>query len=154
MSTMHSKIKGDIKEAMKAKDTVKRDCLKNVLGKAQEMWKVQYPADDSGEISDAVMLDAIKKECKQLEQTLLALKGCDGAELFDLSKQQLDILKEYQPKQMTQQEVEEAVAWVLSQHEDVTNLGKRIGLVMKELKENYNGQFDGKMVRKVVEQYK
>lgn len=152
MNGTHSKIKTDIKEAMKNRDTVKRDCLKNVLGKAQIEAKEKHL--DTNDIPDDIIFSAVKKECKQLEQTLSALKGCDGAELFDLSKQQLNILKEYQPKQMTQQEVEEVVAWVLSQHEDVTDMGKRIGLVMKEFKQHYNGMADNKLIRKVVENYK
>lgn len=147
MSTMHSKIKDNIKEAMKDHDIVTRDCLKSVLGKAQEAAKESRL--DTENIPDDVMYAAVQREVKQLNQTLTSLKGCEETNLYIVSEQQLEILKDYLPKQMSQQEVEEAVAWILGNNLP-DNMGKRIGMCMKELK----GKADSKLIRKVVENYK
>lgn len=147
MSTMHQKIKNDIKEAMKSKDSVKRDCLKNVLGKAQESAKASGGGTDV--ISDDTIFNAVQREVKQLNQTINSLQGCEETDLYIVSEQQLNILNEYLPKQMDQREVEEAVAWILGDKE-YKNFGEKMKYVMKEL----NGKADSKLIRKVVENYK
>lgn len=147
MSNMHSKIKNDIKEAMKSKDSVKRDCLKNVLGKAQDTVKANNADVDM--ISDDVIFSAVQKEVKQLNQTINSLKGCEDTDLYKVSEQQLNILGDYLPKQMSQKEIEEAVAWILGDKE-YKNFGEKMKFVMKEL----NGKADSKLIRKVVENYK
>lgn len=147
MSNMHSKIKNDIKEAMKSKDSVKRDCLKNVLGKAQGAVKANNA--DTDMISDDVIFSAVQKEVKQLNQTINSLKGCEDTDLYKVSEQQLNILGDYLPKQMSQKEIEEAVAWILGDNPP-SDFGKRMKYVMKEL----NGKADNKLIRKVVENYK
>lgn len=147
MSDMHSKIKNDIKEAMKAKDAVKRDCLKNVLGKAQDIAKTKNGNADV--IADDMIIDAVKKEVKQLNQTIGALKGREDIDLYRISGIQIEILKGYLPKQMDQREVEEAVAWILGDKE-YKNFGEKMKYVMKELR----GKADSKMIRDAVEAYK
>ena len=146
---MHQKIKNDIKEAMKAKDSVRRDCLKNVLGKAQEAAKAKNSNPDSDTISDDMIFNAVQKEVKQLNQTITALKGCEDTDLYKVSELQIEILKDYLPKQMDQKEVEEAVAWILGDKE-YKNFGEKMKYVMKEL----NGKADSKLIRQVVENYK
>ena len=147
MSDMHSKIKNDIKEAMKVKDSVKKDCLRNVLGKAQEMAKEKKC--DANAIPDDMIIGAVQKEVKQLNQTINNLKGCEDTNLYKVSELQIEILKDYLPKQMDQKEVEEAVAWILGDKE-YKNFGEKMKYVMKEL----NGKADSKLIRQVVENYK
>lgn len=147
MNDMHSKIKNNIKVAMRDKDIVKKDCLKNVLGKAQELAKdMKYDTDD---IPDDILLDAVRKEVKQLNQTINSLSDCQDVDLYMVSEQQLNILKDYLPKQMNQKEVEEAVAWILGDNPPA-DFGKRMKYVMKELRD----KADSKLIRKVVENYK
>lgn len=147
MSDMHSKVKNDIKEAMKVKNSVKKDCLRNVLGKAQEMAKEKKC--DTSAIPDDMITSAVQKEVKQLNQTINNLKGCEDTNLYKVSELQIEILKDYLPKQMDQKEVEEAVAWILGDKE-YKNFGEKMKYVMKEL----NGKADSKLIRQVVENYK
>ena len=147
MTVMHQKIKNDIKDAMKSKDTVKRDCLKNVLGKAQIEAKAKN--QDTNAIPDEMIADAVRKEVKQLNQTVEQLKGCEDTDLYKVSNSQIEILNEYLPKQMEQKEVEEAVAWILSKGE-YKNFGDKMRIVMKELR----GKADSNIIRKAVESYK
>ena len=144
---MHQKIKNDIKEAMKAKDSIKRDCLKNVLGKAQDIAKTKNGNADV--ITDDMIIEAVQKEVKQLNQTIGALKGREDIDLYRISGIQIEILKGYLPKQMDKKEVEEAVAWILSKGE-YRNFGDKMKVVMKELR----GKADSKMIRDAVEAYK
>lgn len=141
-------IKTDIIEAMKEKDYAKRDCLKNVMGKAKMTVKDSRKEIDSEEIPDDIMLDAINKEVKQLNQTIGALEDRKDTELYKLSVIQLDILSNYLPKQMTREEVEKSVIDILSNSE-YNNFGQMMKLVMAELK----GKADSKIIKEVVENY-
>lgn len=147
MTTIHSKIKDDIKAAMRNHDSVRRDALKNVLGKAQIEAKEKHL--DTNDIPDDIMYSAVQKENKQLCQTVEQLKDAQDTELYRVSALQIEVLKDYLPKQMDEKEVQEAVTWILGDNPP-ENMGKRIGMCMKELK----GKADSKLIRKVVEQYK
>lgn len=66
---MHENIQVAIKDAMKSKDIDKRDVLKMALSKAQAVAK-----EKKCDITDEIMLDGIRKELKQLNQTKDSLK--------------------------------------------------------------------------------
>ena len=146
---IYNDIKVELKESMKNNDNIKRDCLRSVIDKAKMAMKEAHLSTDSDNISDDMMLSAIQKESKQLAKALTELKGCEDTNLYVTYEKQLDILKDYLPKQMEQKEVEEAVAWILGDRE-YKNFGDKMKLVMKEL----NGKADSKLIRKVVENYK
>lgn len=71
---MYTKIKLQIKEAMKNKDVNKRDVLKMVVDKSKSIVKEKTPNNSSDDIDDSVVIQAIKRELKQLYQTKESLK--------------------------------------------------------------------------------
>lgn len=146
---MYVKIKADIKDAMRNKDSVKRDVLKMVVDKAKTIMKERNPTDSSDVISDDVMIQAINKEIKQLNQTKDALSGREDSQYFHETTIKMEILNEYLPKQMTREEVEVAVANILSNGEH-PNFGMKMKFVMNELR----GKADNKLIKEIVEKYK
>lgn len=146
---LYAKIQSEIKNAMKEGNAAKRDCLRAVISRGRDTQKNQRHISDSDEISDDILIDAVQKEVKQLTKVINDFKDCQDAEFYQVSAEQLEILKEYLPKQMEQKEVEEAVAWILSK-EDPIDFGKRMKLIMSELR----NKADAKLIRKVVENYK
>ena len=147
---IYDNIKIELKEAMKSGDSVKRDCLRGVIGKAKLTMKESHMLTDSDEISDDIMLSAINKEVKQLNQTITALNGREDTSLYISSKQQIEILSAYLPKQMDKKEVEEAVAWILGDKE-YKSFGEKMKYVMRELQ---GSVVDNNLVREVVKNYK
>lgn len=149
MNELYTVIKAQIKEAMKSKDTIKRDALKMVIDKARSIKKEQYPNDTSEHISDEMILQAINREMKQLTQTKDALKGRESTDLYVQTTHKMAILSSYLPSQMTKEEVEKAVCTILS-NQDFPNFGMKMKAVMSELK----GKADNKLIKEVVESYK
>lgn len=149
MNELYTVIKTQIKEAMKSKDTIKRDVLKMVIDKARSIKKEQYPNDTSEHISDEMILQAINREMKQLVQTKDALKDRTDCDLYVQTANKIDILSAYLPTQMTREEVENAVYTILS-NRDFPNFGMKMKAVMAELK----GKADNKLIKEVVETYK
>lgn len=146
---MHNKIKVELKEAMKNKDIDKRDSLKMVIDKAKIIVKEANPSDDGQNIPDEIIIQAVQKEIKQLNQTKDSLKGKESSGLYASTQKKIDILSAYLPKMMTQEEVEQAVSEILSKGE-YDNFGMKMKAVMAELK----GKADNKIIKAVVEQFK
>ena len=146
---MYVKIKEQIKDAMKNKDTEKRDVLKMVVGKAKSIIKEKNPTANSEDIPDDVMIQAIQKEIKQLIQTKDSLVGREESELYVATVKKMVLLEEYLPKMMSKEEVEAAVAEILTAG-DYPNFGLKMKAVMCALK----GKADNKVIKEVVEQYK
>lgn len=146
---LYVNIKNEIKEAMKSKDNTKRDCLRMVVDKAKAIMKNKNPTDVSENIPDEVIVQAVQKEMKQLNQTCEALVGHESGKLYVDTKLKMSILSAYLPSQMTREEVENAVANILSNGE-YPNFGMKMKVVMNELR----GKADNKLIKDVVETYK
>ena len=146
---MYVKIKADIKDAMRNKDSIKRDVLKMVVDKAKTIMKERNPTDSSDVIPDDVMIQAINKEIKQLNQTKDALSGREDSQYFHETTLKMTILSEYLPKQMTREEVDRAVFNILTGG-NYPDFGSKMRVVMNELR----GKADNKIIKEVVEAYK
>lgn len=146
---MYLKIKNQIKEAMKNKDTIKRDVLKMVVDKAKSAKKEKYPNDTTELISDDFILTAINKEIKQLNQTKDALKGKEDTDLYKETEIKISILSKYLPKMMTKEEVDKAVSDILSNY-NYPDFGSKMRACMITLK----GKADNKTIKEAVEKFK
>lgn len=146
---MYLKMKEEIKEAMKSKDTIKRDCLKMVIGKAKSIKKEKYPNDTEDMVTNDIIVQAVQSEIKQFNQTLEALKGQELCNLHKETTLKMSILSAYLPKMMAENEVEKAVSEILATG-NYNSFGEKMRVVMAELK----GKADNKVIKKVVEQYK
>lgn len=145
---LYEQINNEIKDAMRNKNAIKRDCLRMVMDKAKTIYKESNPNDSSGNISDDIMLDAIKKEYKQQGQTVASLVGREDTGLYKETVVKMEVLNSYLPKQMTYDEIKNVVNEILSKN-DTGNFGQNMRLVMSELK----GKADNKMIKEAVEAY-
>lgn len=136
------KINEDIKKAMIAKDTNKRDVLRSIKSRANLMAKERH-----SEINDDLIVKAIQKEHKELEQSIISLKGNTENKVYQDSKYRLELLEEYKPKLMSEDEVRTEVKRILSELGDVS-FGEKMRAVMSELK----GKADGKLLQSVVKE--
>ena len=141
---MFKKIQDEIKSAMRNKNTDKKDVLKMVSSKAQMTAK-----EKKSNVTDEIVLNAIKKELKQLNQTKDSLKGYEDSDLFESTMNKIQILSNYLPEEMSKEEVENKVAEILSKG-NYSNFGAKMKAVMAELK----GKADNKVIKEAVEKYK
>lgn len=134
-----------IKEAMKAKDAVRRDTLRNVK---KEFIEAKTAGGANGELSDADALKIIAKMVK---------KGRDAAEQFiaggrqDLAEEemaQVRVMEEYLPKALSPEELTERIKAIVA---EVGAAGpKDMGKVMKPANAALAGQADGKLISTIV----
>lgn len=134
-----------IKEAMKAKDAVRRDTLRNVKKVFLEA-KTAPGAND--ELSDADALKILQKLAKQGRESAEIFSQQGRADLADAEMAQVKVLEEYLPKQLSEAELESALRDIISQL-GVTSpreMGKVMGVATKQLA----GKADGKAISATV----
>lgn len=150
---LYLQIKEEIKTAMKNKDTEKRDVLKMVVDKAKAIVKEKNPTNVTEDIPDDVILQAIQKEVKQLNQTKDALKDKENTDLYASTTLKIGILSEYLPTQMTENELEK---YIESELIELTGVNVEIspkikGMVMKNIMPKLKGKADSRLINKVVD---
>lgn len=126
------------KEAFKARDMVARSAyefIKQRIMIAEKSGKYELP------LSDEIVSNLIVKEYKEREEVLQFYKPEDEA--YKNAVAQMKILEEYLPKQMTEDEV---IAIIRRIKETEPNLGKVIGLTVKEV----GNCFDKSKIAKLV----
>lgn len=139
---MIEKIKAEIKAAMVAHDTEKKDTLRMVLGNAQLAAK-----EKKEELCDKHILDAVQKEIKQTNQALDILRqnGQTEGHFYDLNVKRIELLSQYLPKQMSEDEIRTSV------RELITGMDKaQRGPIMKKVMGELKGKADGKTINKIV----
>ena len=141
--TEYDKIYNDMKEAMKAKDHQKVLLLRGLIS------SIKNATINAGkEITDDAVLSAVKKNLKEIEQSLdsFSKAGRD----FEVGKLNNDkrYLMELLPKQMTEDELKPIVEAVVKDLGASTK--KDMGRVMKEVMTRIKGAADGKIVSKLV----
>ena len=136
---LYETIMSNIKDAMKEKNTTLKDVLKQVKSKVQATAK-----ENKTEITDEIVIDAINRELKQLNQTLDAIKSKPESELFKSTMEKITILKAYLPEQMSEDDIAIEIQKIISENSGIP-VGKLTGIVMKTLK----GKADNKTIKKV-----
>lgn len=142
---LFEQISNDIKEAMKARDKVRLEALRNIKKVFIEA-KTAPGANDT--LEDAQALKILQKLAKQ---------GHDSADLYtsqnrpDLAEEemaQVNVIESYLPKQMSEEEIEAVVKEIIAQTgaQSMKEMGKVMGIASKQLA----GKADGKKISEIV----
>ncbi len=142
---LFERISEDIKAAMKARDKVRLDTLRNVKKVFLEA-KTAPGANDT--LADADALKIIQKLAKQGKETAQTYIDNGRQDLADGELAQVSVLEEYLPKQLSETEIEERVKSIITETgaSSMKDMGRVMGLASKQLA----GQADGKLVSEVV----
>ena len=143
---LKEKLMADMKEAMKSKDKVTKDVITMVRAAVK-----QREVDDRKELNDADVIDIIAKQIKQKKDSIPDFEKGNRQDLIDLTNQEIKILLEYLPPQLSDEELESIVKDAIEQTGAQTkkDLGKLMALIMPKVK----GKADGKHVNDIVAKY-
>lgn len=150
---LYSQIKEEIKTAMKNKDSTRKDVLKMVVDKAKAIVKEKNTTGTEEDISDDIVIQAIQKEVKQLNQTKESLHGKEDTELYISTTRKIGILSQYLPVQMTEEELKEFIERKLIELTSVNvEISPKIkGMVMQNIMPELKGKADNKMVAQILD---
>ncbi len=143
--SLKDRLLNDFKEAMKAKDEIR----KNTVNLARAAVK-QHEVDHRVELDEQGIIEILTKQVKMRKDALSDFEKAGRTDLLDAYNREIEILMEYLPKQLSEEEITEivkATAAELGIEGGRQNMGKLIGAVMPKVK----GVADGGVVRKIVE---
>jgi len=138
-----STIENGLKEALKKRDTIRVSVFRMLLAaiKNKEVEKIRP-------LTDEEFFALVKTSIKQHNDSIESFKKGQRLELAEKEEKELEILKEFQPPQLTEdeitREIEEAVAAVGAKDR------KEMGKVIKFLMDKFPGRVDGKLLSAMV----
>ena len=137
--SLKEQINNEVKEAMKAKDTVRRDALRLLTSAFK-----QVEVDERIELDDEGILKIIQKQVKQRQDAASQYKDAGREDLYDKEMAEIAIYENYLPKQLDDAELEERIKAIISKvgAGSMKDIGKVMGTASKEL----NGIADGKRI--------
>lgn len=142
--TLKERLTIDFKDAMKAKDGVKKNTVNFVRAAIK-----QYEVDNRAELDDEGVLAILTKQVKMRKDALADFEKAGRTDLFDSYNKEIEILKSYLPEQMSHEKIVEVVkstAADMNIEGGKQNMGKLMGAVMPKVK----GLADGEAVKKAV----
>ena len=143
--SLFNQISNDIKEAMKARDKVRLDTLRNIKKVFLEA-KTAPGANDVLEDADALkMLQKLAKQGREAAATFVQQGRQD---LADEEMAQVNVIDSYLPQPLTEAEIEAAVKEIIAQTgaSSIKEMGRVMGLASKQMA----GRADGGAISAVV----
>ena len=140
-------ISNDIKEAMKAKDKVALDTLRNIKKVLLEA-KTAPGANDT--VSDETAIKLIQKLAKQGKESAELYSSQNRPELAAEELAQVAVMEKYLPKQMSEEEIAAALKEIIAQTGAAgpQAMGKVMGVATKQLA----GKAEGRVISTIVKQ--
>ena len=146
---LFDQVSKDIIEAMKAKDVVRRETLRNVKKYFLEA-KTAPGAND--ELSDADALKILQKLAKQGKESAEVYKQQGREDLAAEELAQVEVIEQYLPKQLSQDELEAKLKEIIQQvgASSPQDMGKVMGVATKQLAGLADGKAIAATVRKLL----
>ena len=140
---LKEKLMEDLKEAMKEKQNLRKNVVQMIRAAILQVEK-----DKQIELEDNQILDIIAKEAKKRKDSLADYEKSGREDLINQVKEEIEIIAQYLPKQLTKVEITEIIKQVIVE----TNASsiKEMGIVMKAAKEKIGAAADGKAINEVV----
>ena len=147
--TLFDKVSEDIKEAMKARDKVRLETLRNIKKVFLEA-KTAPGANDTLEDADALkILQKLAKQGRESAQTYIDNGRQD---LADGELAQAAVIEEYLPKQLSEAEIEVEVKKVIAETgaQSMKDMGRVMGVVSKQLAARADGRAISAVVKRLL----
>ena len=133
----------DMKVSMKEKNTLRKNVIQMVRAAVLQVEK-----DKQIELDDSQIIEVIAKESKKRKDSVEDYKKGGREDLVKQIEEEIAILSEYLPKQLSTEEIEEIVKQVII--ETGAETIKDIGKVMNGAKEKIGAAADGKTINEIV----
>ena len=135
----------DMKDAMKEKDTVRKNTVQLVRSGILQIEK-----DKKIELDDEGVLDVISKELKKRRDSMPDFIKSGRQDRIDELNKEIEVLLGYLPEQMTEEEIKDLVVSAIN--ETGASTMKDMGKVMAYLNPKVKGRADNKIVSTFVKE--
>jgi hypothetical protein len=141
--TLKTRLKEDMKEAMRRGDDQKRNTLRMLLAAIK-----QVEVDEQTTLDDDGVQNVLMKQAKQRRESIADYEKAGREELAEKERQELALIKDYLPEMLSRDEIRAEAAAVIAAAgvSDMSGMGQVMGQLMPKLK----GRADGRVVSDVV----
>jgi uncharacterized protein YqeY len=145
--SLKEQIKNDIKDAMRAKETVKRNTLRNIQAAIK-----QIEVDERRDVSDADVETIMMKYLKQREDAKIQFADAGRDDLVEKEEAEIAIVKSYLPEPMDDIELETVLKEVIASvgAESMKDMGKVMGAAKSAIGSRADGGRINVMVKKLL----
>ncbi|MEN4045406.1 GatB/YqeY domain-containing protein [Sulfurimonas sp. NWX367] len=141
--SLRETINQDVKNAMKAKDTKKRDALRLLTSAFK-----QIEVDERKELSDEDVIKIIQTQVKRRNDAASQYKEAGREDLMQIELDEIAYYEVYLPKQLSDEELQNEIKTIIEKTgaSSMKEMGKVMGMASKELA----GRADGKRISDAV----
>ena len=139
---MRDKLKKDSFDALKNRDNKRVDVLRFLISLIDKK-ELQLP---SGGLSEEEEIAVLRKELKNKEESKEMFAKANRNDLVDQLDYEIEIVKEYLPKALTDEELSKIV------DEAVIEVGNNFGMIMKVVVPKVAGRADGTLISRIVKE--
>ena len=141
--TLIGEIEDELKDAMRARDAERRDALRLILNALKSSEKeLQRPLTEDEE------LQVLQRERKRRVEAAEAFRAGGRDEQAESEERELEILEEFMPEPLSEDEIEEIVDDVIAEV-GATSMAD-LGRVMADVMPQVSGRADGSTVSQLV----
>lgn len=142
-SQLKQRLTADMTAALKARENVRLSTLRMAIAAVQ---RAEVAGTEARDLSDAEVLDVLTSEAKKRREAVTAYRDAGRDELADKEQAEANILAEYLPEQLSEDEIKQLVTETIGQT-GAAELGPRgMGKVMGALQPKVKGKADGALV--------
>ena len=135
----------DLKSSMKNQDKVRTKVIRMVLS------SIKLAEIEKGDnLDSARLLSILQKEITTREETIEEAKKADRPEMIISLDKEIEVIKEYLPKELDDQELEKIVDDIISKSNAESI--KQMGLVMKESIAEVAGRASNDRISKLIKE--
>ena len=142
---LKEKLMDDLKNSMKEKNEIRKNTVQMVRAAILQVEK-----DKGITVEDDKIIEIIAKEVKTKKDALVDFERAAREDLINQTNQEIAILQEYLPKQLSKEEITDIVKQIISEI-GATSI-KDMGNVMKEAKGKIGAGADGRTINEVVKE--
>lgn len=146
---LFEQINNDIKEAMKARDKVRLETLRNIKKVFLEA-KTAPGANDT--LPDADALKILQKLAKQGKESANTFMQSNRTDLAEHELEQVSVIESYLPQPLTEQEIESIVTAIIAETgaQGMKDMGRVMGLASKQMAGKAEGGAISSIVKKLL----
>ena len=146
--SLREKIETEYKSAVKSKDKAKISTYRLILSGIKDLDIKNRSGIDKKDTDDSDISKLLKKMIKQRSESIEVYKKNNRDDLLKIEQQEVEILSNYLPKQLSEDETIKLCNDVVAKlgAKDIKDMGK----IMGELKKNYSDSIDFAIAGKVL----
>lgn len=133
----------DLKVAMRNKETIRKDTIQMTRSAVLQIEK-----DNKVTLDDVGVIEVIAKEVKKRKDSMPDFEKSGRQDLIDKLNTEIDVLMQYLPKQLGEEELDAIVKEVIA--DTGASSMKDMGKVMQAVIARTIGRADGKMINQLV----